>query len=230
MSATAVIIDDEVQIRRLLRLALESKGYRVFDAENGQLGLSEIVFHKPDVVILDMGLPDMDGLEVLKRLREWSQVPVLILSVRDQETVKVAALEQGADDYVTKPFSTSELIARLQAIQRRTAPASGSSVVECGPLLMDLAQHHVTLRGKELKLTPTEYAVLKVLATHSGRIVTHSQLLSAVWGPNSSTQSHSLRVYVNMLRKKIETGENRESLQIVNEPGIGYRMVPKDSA
>ena len=230
MSATAVIIDDEVQIRRLLRLALESKAYRVFEAENGQLGLSEIVFHKPDVVILDMGLPDMEGLEVLRRLREWSQVPVLVLSVRDQESVKVAALEQGADDYVTKPFSTSELIARLHAIQRRSAPASGSSVVECGALLVDLAQHHVTLRGQEVKLTPTEYAVLKVLATHAGRIVTHSQLLTAVWGPNSSSQSHSLRVYVNMLRKKIETGEDTGSLRIINEPGIGYRMVPKDSA
>lgn len=225
MSATAVIIDDEVQIRRLLRLALESKAYRVFDAENGQLGLSEIVFHKPDVVILDMGLPDMDGLEVLKRLREWSQVPVLILSVRDQETVKVAALEQGADDYVTKPFSTSELIARLAAIQRRAAPAGGSPVVECGPLLMDLAQHHVTLCGREVKLTPTEYAVLKVLAMHPGRIVTHNQLLTAVWGPNSSTQSHSLRVYVNMLRKKLETGVDADALRIINEPGIGYRLI-----
>lgn len=229
MSAKAVIIDDEVQIRRLLRLALEAKGYRVSEADSGQLGLSEIVFHKPDVVILDMGLPDMDGLEVLKRLREWSQVPVLILSVRDQETVKVAALEQGADDYVTKPFSTSELIARLSAIQRRAVPAGNSSVIECGPLLMDLAQHHVTLRGKEVKLTPTEYAVLKTLASHAGRIVTHSQLLRAVWGPNSSSQSHSLRVYVNLLRKKLETGEAQPTVSILNEPGIGYRLAAPET-
>ena len=224
MSATAVIIDDEVQIRRLLRLALESKGYQVFDAENGQLGLSEIVFRKPDVVILDMGLPDMDGLDVLKRLREWSQVPVLILSVRDQESVKVAALEHGADDYVTKPFSTSELIARLHAIQRRAVPATGSSVIECGPLILDAASHHVTLHGRELKLTPTEYALLKALATHTGRIVTHKQLLQEVWGPHSESQSHSLRVYVNLLRKKIENAVC-DSPRIVNEPGIGYRLV-----
>jgi two-component system, OmpR family, KDP operon response regulator KdpE len=224
MSASAVIIDDEVQIRRLLRMALEARDYKVFEAENGQLGLSEIVFRKPDVVILDLGLPDMDGLAVLQRVREWSQVPVLVLSVRDQEVTKVAALEQGADDYVTKPFSTSELIARLHAIQRRAAPAGESSVIICGALALDLAQHHATLHGLEVKLTPTEYALLKALATHAGRIVTQKQLLQEVWGDTAGSHSHSLRVYINMLRKKLPE-DNPGAPRIMNEPGIGYRLV-----
>jgi len=224
MSATVLVIDDEIQIRRLLRLALESKGYHVCEAENGQTGLSEAVFRKPDVIILDMGLPDMDGLEVLKRLREWNQVPVLILSVLNHEKLKVEALEQGADDYVTKPFSTAELIARLHAIQRRAPSASESPVLECGTLLVNSATHAVTLSGREIKLTPTEYAVLKLLATHAGRIVTHKQLLEAVWGPNGASQSHSLRVYVNLLRKKIESSAPGVPT-IVNEPAIGYRLV-----
>jgi len=227
MSATALVIDDEVQIRRLLRLALESKGYKVHDAGSGQEGLSEAVFRKPDVIILDMGLPDMDGLEVLKRLREWSAVPVLILSVLNREQLKVDALELGADDYVTKPFSTAELIARLRAIQRRAPGVAESPLLGCGALVVNSASHEVTLHGQEVKLTPTEYAVLKVLATHPGRIVTHKQLLEGVWGPNGASQAHSLRVYVNLLRKKIEGGESRgeNAPHIVNEPAIGYRLV-----
>ena len=221
---TALIIDDEIQIRRLLRMALEARGYKVFEAATGQLGLNEIVFHKPDVVILDMGLPDLDGLEVLKKIREWSTVPVLILSVRDQESVKVTALELGADDYVAKPFSTAELIARLQAIQRRTQGGKDSPILECGPLLVDVSSHRVTLHGKEVKLTPTEFALLKALASHPGRILTHTQLLNIIWGPNSESQAHSLRVYVNLLRKKIEGGFG-DKLCIVNEPAIGYRLL-----
>ena len=221
---TALIIDDEIQIRRLLRMALEARGYKVFEAATGQLGLNEIVFHKPDVVILDMGLPDLDGLEVLKKIREWSTVPVLILSVRDQESVKVTALELGADDYVAKPFSTAELIARLQAIQRRTQGGKDSPILERGPLLVDVSSHRVTLHGKEVKLTPTEFALLKALASHPGRILTHTQLLNIIWGPNSESQAHSLRVYVNLLRKKIETSPE-DLLRIVNEPAIGYRLV-----
>jgi two-component system, OmpR family, KDP operon response regulator KdpE len=224
MSATVVVIDDEVQIRRLLRMALESRAYKVYEGASGQEGLSEIVFRKPDVVILDMGLPDMPGLEVLQRLREWSQVPVLILSVLSHEALKVSALEQGADDYVTKPFSTSELLARLQAIQRRAASTQDSPLLECGALLVDASSHHVTLHGQEVKLTPTEYALLKVLASFPGRIVTHRQLLKEVWGPNGESQSHSLRVYVNLLRKKIEDGKPR-SPRLMNEPGIGYRLM-----
>lgn len=218
----ALIIDDEIQIRRLLRLALESRGYEVREAEAGQLGLQEAAFHRPDVVLLDLGLPDMDGTQVLQRLREWSEVPVLILSVRDQEHVKVRAFELGADDYVTKPFSTAELLARLQAIQRRSTGTQESPVIDCGSLRIDLSSHQVTLSGHELKLTPTEYALATQLATHAGRIVTQKQLLKAVWGPSADTHAHSLRVYVNLLRKKLQTDPAAPRIQ--NEPGIGYRM------
>lgn len=216
---TALIIDDEVQIRRLLRLALESRGWTVREAEAGQLGLQEAVFHKPDVIILDLGLPDMDGVAVLQRLREWSPVPVLILSVRDQETVKLAAFEAGADDYVTKPFSTAELLARLTAIQRRQGAEDAASL-RAGGLLLDPVHHEALLGERPLKLTPTEYALLAQLVRHAGKVVTLKHLLRAVWGPQSEEQSHYLRVYVNHLRKKLEGS----GLSIRNEPGIGYRL------
>lgn len=216
---TALIIDDEVQIRRLLRMALESKGITVREAESGQLGLQEAVFHKPDVIILDLGLPDMDGVTVLKRLREWSDVPVLILSVRDHESVKIAAFDAGADDYVTKPFSTAELIARLTAIQRRRFTQQ-SPVYETGALRLDLAHHEATLDGEPLKLTPTEYALLKVLMQNAGRIVTQKHMIREVWGGAQSGQSENIRVFINHLRKKLgDTGP-----AIINEPGIGYRL------
>ena len=216
---TALIIDDEIQIRRLLRMALESKGYTVRDAENGQMGLQEAVFHKPDVILLDLGLPDMDGVEVLKRLREWSSVPVLILSVRDQEAVKLAAFDVGADDYVSKPFSTAELMARLAAIQRRHG-ANDAANLQLGPLVLDPVHHEASLNGEPLKLTPTEYALLAQLVRHAGKVVTLKHLLRAVWGPQAEEQSHYLRVYANHLRKKIEGS----TLEIKNEPGIGYRL------
>ena len=217
---TALIIDDETQIRRLLKLALESKGYAVREAENGTLGLQGAVFHKPDVIILDLGLPDMDGVEVLKRLREWSRVPVLILSVRDQESIKLAAFDAGADDYVTKPFSTAELLARLTAIQRRHGNDENPNL-ELGPLHLDPVHHAATLSGESLKLTPTEYAMLAQLVKHAGKVVTLKQLLRAVWGPQSEQQTNYLRVYANHLRKKLEAS----GLEIQNEPGIGYRLV-----
>lgn len=219
---TALIIDDEIQIRRLLKLALESKGYTVREAENGTLGLQATVFHKPDVIILDLGLPDMDGVEVLKRLREWSPVPVLILSVRDQESMKLAAFDVGADDYVTKPFSTAELLARLTAIQRRHSNDEAPTL-EIGPLALDPAHHAATLSGEPLKLTPTEYAMLAQLVKHAGKVVTLKQLLRAVWGPQSEQQSNYLRVYANHLRKKLEGSR----LEIQNEPGIGYRLIER---
>lgn len=216
---TALIIDDEIQIRRLLRLALESRGYTVREAETGTLGLQEAAFHRPDVVLLDLGLPDMDGLEVLKRLREWSAVPVLILSVRDQEDVKVAALESGADDYVTKPFSTAELVARLTVIQRRHHGGDNPELV-VGPLTMHLDRHEVFLAGEPLKMSPTEYAFLLALARHAGKIVTQRQLLREVWGQQGDGQTHYLRVYANHLRKK-----TAGSFVIQNEAGIGYRLL-----
>jgi len=216
---TALIIDDEIQIRRLLRMALESKGYTVRDAENGQMGLQEAVFLKPDVILLDLGLPDMDGVDVLKRLREWSSVPVLILSVRDQESVKLAAFDAGADDYVSKPFSTAELLARLSAIQRRQGTHDAANL-KLGPLVLDPVHHEASLSGHALKLTPTEYALLAQLVRHAGKIVTLKQLLRAVWGPQAEEQSQYLRVYANHLRKKLEGS----TLEIKNEPGIGYRL------
>ncbi len=216
---TALIIDDEIQIRRLLRLALESRDYVVREAESGRLGLQEAAFHRPDVVLLDLGLPDMDGLEVLRNLREWSEVPVLILSVRDQEDVKVAALENGADDYVTKPFSTAELVARLAVIQRRRHGSDSPEIV-VGPLTMHLDRHEVFLSSEPLKMTPTEYAFLLALARHAGKIVTQRQLLREVWGQQGDGQTHYLRVYANHLRKKLG-----DKLIVQNEPGIGYRLL-----
>lgn len=216
---TALIIDDEIQIRRLLRLALQSRDYVVREAENGRLGLQEAAFHRPDVVLLDLGLPDMDGLEVLKNLREWSAVPVLILSVRDQEDVKVSALENGADDYVTKPFSTAELVARLTVIQRRHHGGDSPEIV-IGPLTMHLDRHEVFLSGESLKMSPTEYAFLRALAKHAGKIVTQRQLLREVWGQQGDGQTHYLRVYANHLRKKLGS-----KLVIQNEAGIGYRLL-----
>lgn len=221
---TALIIDDEIQIRRLLRMALETKGYTVREADAGQVGLQEAAFHKPDVVVLDLGLPDMDGLTVLKRLREWSSVPVLILSVRDQEQVKVAALEAGADDFLTKPFGTAELLARLQAIQRRQRSA-GAAEAFIGPLHIHFADHMVSLKGEEIKLTPTEYALLKALALHPGKIVVQSQLVREVWGGTVADPTASLRVHINHLRKKLQCGQS--GIEVHNEPGIGYRLIYK---
>lgn len=219
---TALIIDDEIQIRRLLKLALEAKGYTVRQAENGTLGLQEALFHKPDVILLDLGLPDLDGVEVLKRLREWTQVPVLVLSVRDQEAIKVAAFDAGADDYVTKPFGTAELLARLTAIQRRHG-ADDTANLRVGGLILDPTHHEASLNDHPLKLTPTEFALLSQLVKHAGKLVTLKHLLRAVWGPQAEEQTHYLRVYVNHLRKKLESS----SLEIENEPGIGYRLVEK---
>lgn len=215
----ALIIDDEIQIRRLLRLALESRGYTVREAESGRLGLQAAAVHRPDVVLLDLGLPDMDGLEVLAALREWNPVPVLVLSVRDQEHTKVAALEGGADDYVTKPFGTAELLARLAALQRRH-PNTESPTITAGPLTIHLDRHEVFLAGEPLKLTPTEFAFLRALARHAGRIVTQSHLLNEVWGPQGAGQTHYLRVYANHLRKKLG-----DRVILRNEAGIGYRLI-----
>ena len=223
MNATALIIDDEVQIRRLLRTALEARSYRVHEAESGTLGLSEAAFHRPDVILLDLGLPDMDGLTVLQRLREWSDVPVLVLSVRDREDVKIAALEHGADDYVTKPFGTGELVARLTAIRRRRVDESVSEI-SLGDIHVDFAAHQVRLRGQEVHLTPTEYALLRVLARHPGKVVTIRQLLREVWGANAAGQSQYLRVYANRLRRKLELDRDGKA-KLVNEPGVGYRLV-----
>jgi two-component system KDP operon response regulator KdpE len=221
-----LVIDDEAAIRRLLRAALEPQNYQVREAETGQLGLQEAVGCRPDVVILDLGLPDMDGVTVLKRLREWSQSPVLVLSVRDREADKVAALDNGADDYLTKPFGTAELLARLRVIQRRAPGGPDEPVHVIGDLQVDLAAHVVRVKDHEVSLTATEYALLRVLVQHAGKVVTHRQLLRSVWGPNAETQSQYLRVYITHLRKKLETATTGKLIQ--TETGIGYRLVIGD--
>ena len=221
----ALIIDDERQIRRLLRLVLEAEGYRVSEAETGTAGLVEAAQRPAGVVLLDLGLPDMEGLEVLRRLREWSKVPVLVLTVRDEEELKVSALDAGADDYVTKPFSTAELLARLRVALRRS-PGQEAIAYTGGGLLVEFATRRVEVRGREVRLTPTEYQLLRVLALHAGRVVTHRQLLAEVWGQNVARQdaTHYLRVYVGHLRDKLEEDPAHPSL-ILTETGIGYRLV-----
>lgn len=223
-NASALVVDDEKQIRRLLRIILEEQHYRVFEAENGRQGIAEVAQRKPDVVLLDLGLPDMDGLAALKRLREWSRVPILILSVRDGPEDKVAALDAGADDYVTKPFESAELLARLRAIQRRSHAAPDEPTFQAGHLTIDFVDRTVLVKGEEVKLTATEYALLKVLAQHAGKVVTHKQLLREVWGPNAEAQSQYLRVYMTHLRKKIELPNSRDKL-LRTESGIGYRLI-----
>ena len=221
--STALIIDDEIQIRRLLRASLESVGYRVLEADQGQLGISETALRRPDVVILDLGLPDLSGLVVLKRIREWSRVPVLVASVRDDPEDKVAALDAGADDYVTKPFDSTELLARLRAIQRRADPAHESPEFISGPLRMDFVARMVSVGPTEIHLTPIEYALLRVLALNVGKVVTHRQLLREVWGPNAEAQSQYLRVHLTHVRQKLtEAGLNVRALR--TEPGVGYRL------
>jgi two-component system KDP operon response regulator KdpE len=224
LTGIAVVIDDEVQIRRFLRVALEAEHYTVYEAETGQAGLQEVVFRRPDVIILDLGLPDMDGMDVLRRLREWSQIPVLILSVRQEVQEKVAALDAGADDYLTKPFHAAELIARLRVLRRHTPLEPETHLFENGPLHVDLLAHTVTVNGREVHLTSTEYALLRVLLLHGGKVVTHHHLLRKVWGPNAPEQSQYVRVYMNHLRKKLEADPSLPRL-IKTEPGIGYRMM-----
>jgi two-component system KDP operon response regulator KdpE len=221
---TALIVDDEGQIRKLLRVVLEEHGYHVVEAETGKSGLVEIATRRPDVVLLDLGLPDMDGVAVLKRLREWSHVPVLILSVRESAEQKVAALDAGADDYVTKPFDATELLARLRAIQRRVPDIDAHAYFQTGHLAIDFNGHIVTVKGQEVKLTATEYALLRVLAVNAGKVVTHRHLLREVWGPNAADQSQYLRVYMNHLRKKIELPKSEQKL-LKTESGIGYRLM-----
>ena len=221
---TVLVIDDEVQIRRLLRVTLEANGYRVLEAATGSDGIVEAAQRKPDAVVLDLGLPDLDGLTVLKRLREWSRVPVLILTVRDADDEKVAALDSGADDYVTKPFSTAELLARLRTALRHAQPLPENAVFHSGDMEVDLSSRRITVRGKDVKLTPTEYSFLRLLVRNAGRVVTQRQILTEVWGPNAVEQTQYLRVYAAHLREKLEADPSRPEL-ILTEPGVGYRLI-----
>jgi two-component system KDP operon response regulator KdpE len=227
LKSTALVIDDELQMRRLLRVCLEANGYRVLEAATGMEGIAEAAQHPPDVVIIDLGLPDMEGVAVLKRLREWSRVPVVVLSVRDREEDKIAALDNGADDYVTKPFSSGELLARLRVAQRHAAPSSETTVFRSGQLEVDLAARVVKLKNKEVKLTATEYSLLRLFVQHAGKVLTHRQILRDVWGPNYVEQTHYLRVYLAHLREKLEANPAQPEL-LITEPGVGYRLVCKE--
>lgn len=224
VTPTSLVIDDEPPMRRLLKLTLEGDGYRCFEAGSGQNGLSAAVHRRPDVVLLDLGLPDLAGMEVLRRLREWTQVPVVVLTARHGDADKVEALDAGADDYVTKPFSAAELLARLRAARRRADRTPEGAVFHAGTLVVDLARRQVTSSGCEVKLTPTEYALLRLLVRNAGRVLTQRQLLIEVWGPNHAADTHYLRVYMARLRDKLGADPAQPGL-IRTEPGVGYRLV-----
>ncbi len=223
-----LVVDDEMQIRRLLCFTLEYAGYEVCEADTGHAGLAEVVHSHPDAIILDLGLPDMNGVEVLKRLREWSTTPVLILSVFGQEGSKIAGLDAGADDYLTKPFAGGELLARLRALLRRTKPAEVGSVIQFGAIVMDLERRRVTKGGQVVKLTAKEYALLRLLVSHRDKVLTHRQILNDLWGPKAERQTHYLRVFMMRLRRKLEE-EPDAPKYFQTESGIGYRLVSDGS-
>lgn len=219
-----LIVDDEVQIRRLLRLTLETEHYRVAEAETGQLALHEVAVNAPDGIVLDLGLPDLDGTAVIRRLREWSKVPVLVLSVRAGEDDKIAALDAGADDYLTKPFGGRELLARLRAILRRTQTTTEPAIVRIGDIEVDQSARVVRRAGEEVRLTAKEYAFLQLLVQHRGKVVTHRQILREIWGPNAEAATHYLRVHMAHLRQKLEAAPNQPK-HLRTDAGIGYRLV-----
>jgi two-component system KDP operon response regulator KdpE len=221
-----VLIEDEPQIRRFLRATLSGQGYRLFEAATGADGLVEVGSRQPDVVIVDLGLPDMDGVQVIRRLREWTAVPIIVLSARGQERDKVTALDAGADDYVSKPFGASELVARIRVALRHAAGASheaDEAAFKVGELQVDRLRRHVSLGGTEVRLTPTEYKLLTTLIRHAGKVVTHQQLLREVWGPAYTDQAHYVRIYMAHLRHKLEA-EPARPRYLLTEPGVGYRL------
>ena len=221
-----LVIDDEPQILRAVRTILTAKQFRVTTASRGEEGLTLAAAQSPDLIILDLTLPDLDGIEVCARLREWTQVPIIVLSVRDTEKDKVAALDRGADDYLTKPFGIEELLARIRVALRHSAQTKGTgqSVVRSGALEIDLAEFRVTRDGVEVKLTATEFKLLAHLAGHAGRVHTHHAILAAVWGPEYAEHVEYLRVYMRQLRKKLEADPNHPEI-LTTEPGIGYRFI-----
>jgi two-component system, OmpR family, KDP operon response regulator KdpE len=221
-----LVIDDEFQILRAMRTILTEKGFNVTTANRGEEGLTLAATAEPDLVILDLGLPDMDGVDVCKRLREWTQIPIIVLSVRDSERDKVSALDMGADDYLTKPFSIEELLARLRVALRHSASRKGepTKLVRAGSITIDLAWHIVKYGGEEVKLTGTEYKLLAYLAANHGRVLTHQSILTHVWGPADANHTEYLRVYMRQLRKKLEADPERPQF-LLTEPGIGYRFL-----
>jgi len=225
MSARILVVDDEPQIGRLLRTTLGAHGYDVAVAADGQAALDQLAQWRPDVILLDLGLPVIDGLEVCRRIRDWSQVPIIVLTVRDAEQDKVAALDLGADDYLTKPFGAAELLARIRVALRHAArgTAREDPLLRFGDLAIDLTRRVVTLNQQEVHLTPTEYELLKTLATQAGKVLTHAMLLRAVWGSAYEHDAPTLRVFITQLRRKIEADPGHPA-HILTEPGIGYRF------
>ncbi|MBN8581917.1 MAG: response regulator [Anaerolineae bacterium] len=217
-----LVVDDEAPIRRYLRAALGAQGFTVYESANGLEAVNAVLSHRPDIIILDLGLPDIDGIEVTRRLREWSQTPIIILSVREAEQDKIAALDAGADDYLTKPFGTGELLARMRVALRKQSSAANEPVFQSGGLSVDFSRRLVTMNEKEIQLTPTEYDLLKILVTHAGKVITHRQLLRQVWGEGYDDM-HILRVNISNLRGKIEPDPSRPTY-IHTEPGVGYRL------
>lgn len=225
MKTKILVIDDEPSVSRFIRHSLEAQDFRVVEASSGKEGLQRAVEERPDLIILDFGLPDISGLEVLGKMREWSKVPVIFLTVRDGESDKVAALDAGADDYLTKPFSVLELLARIRVALRHAIPPEQSPIFRSGPLKVDRTAHLVHVGDKEIKLTATEYSILSVLVNHAGKLVSHRILLREVWGPNSVEHHHYLRVYFGQIRKKFEAALPGAGEVIENEPGVGYRLL-----
>jgi two-component system, OmpR family, KDP operon response regulator KdpE len=218
-----LVVDDEIPIRRYLRAALGAQGFSVSEAATGHDALNAVVASKPDVIILDLGLPDLDGVEVTRRLREWSKTPIIILSVREGEKDKIAALDAGADDYLTKPFGTGELMARMRVVMRRVPGAESEPIMHVGGLRMDRSRRNVTVEGKPVDLTPTEYELLRLFLQNAGKVLTHQQLLRQVWGTGYEAEMHMLRVNVSNLRRKIEPDPARPHY-LATEPGVGYRL------
>lgn len=221
---TVLMIEDEAQMRRFLRASLTGNGYQVFEAETGAEGLSQAAQRNPDLVLLDLGLPDQDGLTVTERLRDWAKMPIIVISARGKEEDKVRALDAGADDYLTKPFGIGELLARLRvALRHAVRTESGASEFVLGEVKVDLARRQVSKAGAEVHLTPIEYKLLTTLLKYEGKVITHRQLLKEVWGPGSSEQTQYLRVYMGQLRHKLEQNPSRPQF-LTTEPGVGYRL------
>jgi len=223
-----LVVDDENAIRRYLRTALTAQGFIVYEASNGQQTLNAVIENRPDIIILDLGLPDFDGVEVTRQLREWSNTPIIILSVREAEQDKIAALDAGADDYLTKPFGTGELMARMRVVMRRLAGKSDEPILQVVNLKMDLSRRVVTVNENPVSLTPTEYEILRLLLQNAGKVLTHRQLLRQVWGTAYESEMHMLRVNISNLRRKLEPDPTRPTY-ISTEPGVGYRLRTDDT-
>jgi two-component system, OmpR family, KDP operon response regulator KdpE len=222
-----LVVDDELAIRRFLRTSLQANGYTVYEASSGDAALVEVVNKRPDLVILDLGLPGLNGFEVTRKLREWSHVPILVLSVKDEEKDKIEALDAGADDYLTKPFGVGELMARMRVAIRHANKPPDEPIFASGDLTVDLANRVVTIDGREISLTPTEYELLRILVLNAGKVLTHHQIIRALWGEGYRNETHLLRVNISNLRHKMESDPSRPS-HIVTEPGVGYRLVIAD--